>query len=105
MLTELAEYLKGENEILPKDTRRYLYLAGWSQSVGYMTAYRNHFAFADDGKNLFDGYLAAGGVHSAVVPLNQDDYGRDIPFGSRVEYMPVPYIAVQTESECAFCCL
>lgn len=99
MLTELADCLKGENELVPSGAKRYLYLAGWSQSVGYMTAYRNHFAFAGNGRNLFDGYLAAGGVHAAVVPLNQDDYGRDIPFGSRVEYMPVPYIAIQTESE------
>lgn len=99
MLTELAEYLKGENELVPSGAKRCLYLAGWSQSVGYMTAYRNRFAFARDGRNLFDGYLAAGGVHALTVPLNQDDYGRDIPFTSKVEYMPVPYIAIQTESE------
>lgn len=99
MLTDLTRYLKGENPIFPAEKEKFTYLAGWSQSVGYMTAYRNHFAFSEDGENLFDGYLAAGGVHRAVVPLNQDDYGREIPYQSKVTYMPVPYIAVQTESE------
>ena len=102
MLTELAEVLRSDTKIIPKGKRRYLYLAGWSQSAAYMFTYLNYFAFAEagKGKSVFDGYLAAGGIHSFVVPLNQNDYGRETDITrNMITHMPVPYIAVQTESE------
>lgn len=99
MLTQLTEYLKTDDVILPAGKERKLYLLGWSQSVGYMTTYRNYFAFSEDGENLFDGYLAAGGVHMLTIPLNQNGYGRELPHKEKVDRMPVPFIAVQTESE------
>lgn len=99
MLSDLARYLRIDTEILPEGKKRFLYLAGWSQSVGYMTTYRTFFSFAEDGENLFDGYLAAGGVHTAVTPLNQVDYGKPASYTCKVTKMPVPYIAIQTETE------
>ena len=99
ILMDLAEYVKNTSEILPAGRERKLYLLGWSQSAGYMTTYRNYFAFSGRGENLFDGYLAAGGIHSLVIPLNQNDYGRQLPHMEKVDRMPVPYISVQTESE------
>lgn len=50
MLTQLTEYLKTDDVILPAGKERKLYLLGWSQSVGYMTTYRNYFAFSEDEK-------------------------------------------------------
>ena len=100
MLTELAEILRTDEEIIPEEGKRYLYLCGWSQSAAYMFTYLNYFAFSETGESVFDGYLAAGGVHSFVVPLNQNDYGKETDIKrNMVTYMPVPYIAVQTESE------
>lgn len=102
MLTELAELLKEDNEIIPPGKKRYLFLTGWSQSVGYMYTYLNYFAFTK-GKSIFDGYLAAGGIHSLVVPLNQSGYGKKQDIRQNmITYMPVPFISVQTESENAY---
>lgn len=99
MLTDLTKYLRTDTQILPAGKDRKMYLLGWSQSVGYMTTYRNYFAFSEDGENIFDGYLAAGGVHMLVIPLNQDGYGKALPHKEKVDIMPVPFIAAQTESE------
>lgn len=99
MLTQLAQYLRTEETILPVGVPRKIYLLGWSQSVGYMTTYRNYFAFGEGGENPFDGYLAAGGVHRLTIPLNQNGYGKQLPHKELVDIMPVPFIAVQTESE------
>lgn len=60
MLTDLTKYLRTDTQILPAGKDRKMYLLGWSQSVGYMTTYRNYFAFSEDGENIFDGYLAGG---------------------------------------------
>lgn len=100
MLTDMAEILRTDAEIIPSGKKRYLYLFGWSQSAVYMYTYLNYFAFSDTGKSVFDGYLAAGGVHVVVVPLNQNDYGKENDIRrNMVTYMPVPFISVQTESE------
>ncbi len=100
MLTELSEILRTDEKIIPAGTKRYLYLLGWSQSAVYMYTYLKYFAFSETGKSVFDGYLAAGGVHSFIVPLNQNDYGRETDVRkNRITYMPVPFISVQTESE------
>ncbi len=103
MLTELAEILRTDTEFIPEGKKRYLYLAGWSQSAAYMYTYLNYFAFPAAGVSVFDGYLAAGGVHSFVVPLNQNDYGKEQDVRKNmITYMPVPFISVQTESENAY---
>lgn len=103
MLTELAEILRIDTEIIPVGKKRYVYLAGWSQSAAYMYTYLNYFAFPEAGGSVFDGYLAAGGVHSFVVPLNQNDYGKETDVRrNMITYMPVPFISVQTESENAY---
>ena len=103
MLTELAEILRTDTEFIPEGKKRYLYLAGWSQSAAYMYTYLNYFAFPAAGVSVFDGYLAAGGVHSFVVPLNQNDYGKEQDVRKNmITYMPVPFISVQTERENAY---
>ncbi len=100
MLTEMADVLRTDTQFIPKGKKRHLYLAGWSQSATYMYTYLNYFAFPEKGKSVFDGYMAAGGVHSFVVPLNQDGYGKKIDIRQNmITYMPVPFISVQTESE------
>lgn len=103
MLTELAGILRTDTVMIPEGKKRYLYLAGWSQSAAYMYTYLNYFAFPKAGESVFDGYLAAGGVHSFVVPLNQNDYGKEQDVRrNMITYMPVPFISVQTESENAY---
>lgn len=103
MLTDLAGILRSDREFIPEGRKRYIYLAGWSQSAAYMYTYLNYFAFQEAGKSVFDGYLAAGGVHSFVVPLNQNDYGKEKDVRKNmITYMPVPFISVQTESENAY---
>lgn len=103
MLTDMAERLRTDEAMIPKGAKRYLYLLGWSQSAVYMYTYLNYFAFPEAGNSIFDGYLAAGGVHSFIVPLNQNDYGRETDVRrNMITYMPVPFISVQTESENAY---
>ncbi len=103
MLTEMADVLRTDTQFIPKGKKRYLYLAGWSQSAAYMYTYLNYFAFPGEEISVFDGYLAAGGVHSFVVPLNQEGYGKEMDIRrNMITYMPVPFISVQTESENAY---
>lgn len=105
MLTDLALLLRSGDEMNP--IRAYgeakVILTGWSQSACYLWTYVKYLAFHPEynrGHCLFDGYFAAGGVHSFAVPLNQDGYGRTSkPADTMLKTMPVPYIAVQTESE------
>lgn len=47
MLTELAEVLRTDTQFIPEGKKRYLYLAGWSQSATYMYTYLNYFAFPE----------------------------------------------------------
>lgn len=103
MLTDIAMLLRSSKTIIPSDRKRYLYLTGWSQSVSYMSTYINYFVNGENERVSFDGYLAAGGVHSVITPLCQDDYGRYNDYKrTMLELMPSPYIAVQTESENAY---
>lgn len=105
MLTDLALLLRSDDAMNP--VRAYgpakVILTGWSQSACYLWTYVKYLAFHPDynrGQCLFDGYLAAGGVHSFAVPLNQEGYGRTSkPSDTMLRFMPVPYIAAQTESE------
>lgn len=109
ILTDLAVSIKQDGETNPIP-REYIIskvlLTGWSQSAAYLCTYVNRLAFNQNynkGTQIFDGYFAAGGVHSFVVPLNQSGYlnsrnGKE----NIVSFMPVPYVAVQTESENAY---
>lgn len=105
MLTDLAWLLRGdgaENPLHQVPGRR-LYLTGWSQSACYLFRYVNSFAYRDEVKRdgqVFDGYLAGGGVRNLIVPVNQYESVKDYDFRlKRIEHMEQPYISVQTESE------
>ncbi len=100
MLTDIALLLRTDTTLFSCGKRRKLILTGWSQSVSYMATYVKYFVLHKQSEKIFDGYLAAGGVHSFETPLNQAEYGKDIdPAFLKLSYMPVPYIAVQTETE------
>lgn len=76
---------------------------GWSQSACYLFRYLNSFAYRDEVKRdgqVFDGYLAGGGVRNLIIPVNQYEAVMDYDFRlKRVEHVEQPYISVQTESE------
>lgn len=100
MLTDLALLLRTDTTLFSCGKQRKLILAGWSQSVSYMATYTKYFVLHKQNEKIFDGYLAAGGVHNFETPLNQAEYGKNIdPASLKLSYMPVPYIAVQTETE------
>jgi hypothetical protein len=104
MLTDIAWMLRGNDMNPLKDyPRDRLYLTGWSQSACYMFRYLNSFAYRPDvARNncVFDGYLAGGGVHSFVAPVNQYESAREYDENiTKILYSPNPFIAVQTESE------
>jgi len=104
MLTDMALLIRQWAEKEGISERVCCYLTGWSQSVSYLLTYIRYFSFLkpfsrDTG--AFDGYFAAGGVNSLKIPLNQDGfYELSMDYvNPGIVYMPVPYIAVQTESE------
>ncbi len=105
MLTDLAWLLRSDDTMNPlhriKD--RFLYLTGWSQSACYLFRYVNSFAYRSEVKRdgqVFDGYLAGGGVRNLIIPVNQYEALMDYNFRlKRVEYTAQPFISVQTESE------
>lgn len=105
MLTDLAWLLRGEEENNPVRSydHRFIYLTGWSQSACYLFRYVNSFAYRDEVRRdsqVFDGYLAGGGVRNLIIPVNQYESTMDYNFRlKRVEHMEQPYISVQTESE------
>ncbi len=105
MLTDLCLLIKSEDDKNP--VREYrperVLLTGWSQSAGYLCTYVNKLAFDASytkGQQLFDGYFAAGGVHFLTIPLNQEGfYHPEAKYSAKINYMPVPFVAVQTETE------
>lgn len=105
MLTDLAWLIRSDENKNPllQYLREYLYLTGWSQSACYLFRYVNSFAYRPEvarGKAVFDGYLAGGGVHSLITPVNQYEVLKEYNYKlSRIEKVSQPYIAVQTESE------
>ena len=107
ILTDLGLLLKSDNEMNPLTVYgdRKVMLTGWSQSASYMYTYINRLSVNEEytgGKTIFDGYLAAGGVHRLCVPLNQEGWYHtklSDPLQTKIKYMPLPYIAAQTESE------
>lgn len=105
MLTDLAWLLRSEKEENPvrRYDHRYVYLTGWSQSACYLFRYVNSFAYRDEVRKdgqVFDGYLAGGGVRNLITPVNQYESVMDYNYRlQRIEHMEQPYISVQTESE------
>jgi hypothetical protein len=106
ILADLVLLLRSErpdNPIRGYSPRR-LFLTGWSQSACYLIRFVNSFSrrlSRELGRQIFDGYLSAGAVHSLGIPLNQNGYF-DPPtpmLASLVLECPVPFVAVQTESE------
>lgn len=105
MLTDLAWLLRGNSSLNPILTYPHdaIYLTGWSQSACYLFRYVNSFAYREEVKKdgqVFDGYLAAGGVRNLIIPVNQYESCMDYDFRlKRIEHMEQPYISIQTESE------
>lgn len=105
MLTDLAWMLRENRAMNPVCSypHDYIYLTGWSQSACYMFRYVNSFAYRKEVRKegqVFDGYLAGGGVRNLIVPLNQYEALMNYDFSlSRIEHIEQPYISVQTESE------
>lgn len=99
MLDDLADLLRDGFGRL--NGSNFLYLVGWSQSSIYLRSYIRYFENQRPEGRRFDGYFEAGGIHSMAQPLNQSGYPRAAENVRRteLEYMPVPYIAMQTESE------
>lgn len=95
MLTDISIYLRKQYGQGCK-----LILSGWSQSVRYIKTYLRHFDFKDAQHTLFDGYFAAGGVGDFEVPLCQQEYTSKLCLKNlHFDYLPVPFVAVQTETE------
>ena len=105
MLTDLAWLLREDNSLNPIAAYKhdYIYLTGWSQSACYLFRYVNSFAYRKEVRRdgqVFDGYLAAGGVRNLIIPVNQYESCMDYDFRlKRIEHMEQPYISIQTESE------
>lgn len=105
MLTDLAWLLRDSCPMNPLHgiKNRYIYLTGWSQSACYLFRYVNSFAYRKEVKRdgqVFDGYLAGGGVRNLIIPVNQYETLMDYHFRlRRVEHVEQPFISVQTESE------
>lgn len=105
MLTDLAWLIRSDSDKNPlkEYSRKFIYLTGWSQSACYLFRYVNSFAYRPEvarNGNVFDGYLAGGGVHSLVTPVNQYETLHKYNFRlQRIEKIYQPFIEVQTESE------
>ncbi|NBI92146.1 hypothetical protein D3Z45_16610 [Lachnospiraceae bacterium] len=104
ILLEMPAFLKSktaQNPLAAFHVER-VYLTGWSQSCSYINRLLNSFIYPDKkpAKPVYDGYLAAGGVHSLGTPLNR--YECNAPMDSmekRIDYCPVPLVELNTESE------
>lgn len=99
MLNDLADLLR--DGFKKKDSGIQLYLTGWSQSTAYLRAYVRYFENKTPESRRFDGYFEAGGIHILAQPLNQSGYPKAVKNVHRTEldYMPAPYISLQTETE------
>lgn len=81
---------------------KYIYLSGWSQSCSYINRLVNSFVLpaGQAGAALYDGYFAAGGIHTHLTPLNRSEHTRAFsPMEARLDHCPVPLIEINTESE------
>ncbi len=105
MLHDLSDLLRGaypcEGFSLYKNAK--LVLTGWSQSACYLYRYLSSvlpYVKEKEGKDPFDGYMAAGGVHTKRVPLNQDGYYEESQNPKcTIVHIDRPFMDVQTESE------
>lgn len=101
MLADLAEALrKPGNPFLPNLQPAFQYLAGWSQSGGYMIRWLKTFAYRSEREApYFDGYFSCGSTSCLMPDLNQG-YG---PTGQTADatlpYLPQPMVEIHTESE------
>ena len=104
MLIDLPLFLRGKDKANPLQDieAKSFFLAGWSQSSGYISCFIKNFVNQfQKCRNLYNGYLCAGGIHTVVVPLNSIDaetmHGKDSI--TRIDHIHVPYIELNTESE------
>ena len=81
--------------------KTWLYLTGWSQCTGFINRYLRSF-YPLTHEQIFDGYLNAGGG-AQLAPINSyRSYGTRRIFGGEGQSVfgcPVPFIALNTESE------
>jgi len=102
MLSDLAAEIRHGAAFLADVPVKQVYLAGWSQSAGYMVTYTNYFAKShhDESRSpLFDGYFAAGAAPMVAPALNQCEYTDLIEGQGRIAFAGTPYLLMQTESE------
>lgn len=103
MLLDVARLVKSDTEENPLkeylQKKVYLYLAGWSQSGGYIIRYIQDFA-QSEGKDLFDGYFSCGSVSACTPSLNQED-PQDLS-KRQVPMLDKPMIDMHTESDNVF---
>ena len=101
LLLEIPGYLRSDAGPLPGKPGL-IFLAGWSQSCSYINRLLNSFVYPGKtlGPKVYDGYLAAGGVHKLGIPLCMAERDREsAPPERRVDFCPVPLIEINTESE------
>lgn len=102
MLMDLGRLLKSsvpENPIHDYwNTHSFLYLAGWSQSGGYMIRYIRDFA-QHEGKDIFDGYFSCGSISLCTPNLNQEDLTDILSQERTLNDLDKPYIDIHTESD------
>lgn len=110
MLIDLVELLRSDREENPlsKYGKKWLYLAGWSQSTGYVNRFITSFAYDDrfrkGGAPFFDGYVAAGGA-AWLAPLNNEqiiDNGKELHSGVAGAREPLMIINTESENTSAF---
>lgn len=105
MLTDLSKLLRETNDLNPISDFgcKKIVLSGWSQSACYLIRYVNSFSYSleeGEDKPIFNGYFAAGAVHSLPIPISQRDYSvKNNSCNCRVTYVKEPYVSIQTESE------
>ena len=98
---EAPEYLRSPESPL-QATPKCIFLAGWSQSCSYINRLLNSFVYPGRtaGKDVYDGYFAAGGVHKLSIPLCMAERKQELPaMERRVDFCPVPLMELNTESE------
>lgn len=105
MLGDLAEALRAGNVPIPSLVANRIYLAGWSQSACCVFRYVTTFTPMRDAMRkaqLFDGYVAAGGMASKELLPGVNQYESSVRTG-KSEPLHVkcaqPFVTVQTESE------
>ncbi|MBO6157896.1 MAG: hypothetical protein J6P72_01385 [Firmicutes bacterium] len=73
-------------------------LSGWSQSGGYMIRYIKDFSL-EEGKDLFDGFLAMGAAPICTPNLNQSDKTPLTALDLHPSCVDKPMIDIHTESD------